>query len=435
MRALTGAHMPLRTHDTSNGCRLGLQSETVTIRMRSDTRRRLALLAVGVMLAFLMTEASVRLIEPRGVVRDSFETSDLILHHRLVPGAHGRQRHPEFEVPYDINTLGLRDREISREKPPGTKRILFLGDSFTEGWGVTEAERFTSQLRTLVDASGLRTPWQIINAGVSGYSPLLEYLYLKNAGVALEPDLVIECFDMSDLFDDIQFTKQAEFAVNGEPVAVPVAPLLQAGSFPTNLLIPFKTLLREHVETYGFVRRRLNYYRTVTELTDDVLGDLRVDKYGVFREELGPQDDRAWSASYGYLLRMQDLLSSRGIDFWITVHPYGLQVSPREWPGRKFLRFKAGQVYSPRPQELVADFARRHGIPVINMVQDFRDASQTVFPLYYNTDGHWRAAGHRVAAAALHKALMPYLQMHDGTEPETAPSPGQGSNSSGVGNR
>ena len=381
--------------------------------MRSETRRRLALLAIGVMLALLALEATVRLIEPRSALRESFETSDPILHHRLVPGAHGHHRHPEFDVAYDINMLGLRDREISRKKPPGTKRILVLGDSFTEGWGVTAEETFTSQLRALIEGSGLHTPWEIVNSGVAGYSPLLEYLYLKNAGVALEPDLVIECFDMSDVYDDIQYTMQAEFDASGEPVAVPVVPLLQTGSWPGDLLVPFKNLLKEHVETYGFVRRRLTNYQVGSELTDEVLGDLRFDKYGMFREELGPQDDRTWSKSYKYLLGMRDFLSARGIDFWITVHPYGLQVSPREWPGRELLRFKPGQVYSSHPQDLVADFGSRHGIPVVNMVQDFKDASQTTFPLYYTGDGHWRAAGHRVAAGALHKALMPYLRAHD----------------------
>jgi len=400
--------------------------------MRSDTRRRLALLAFGVLLALLAVEASVRLIEPRSGLRESFETSDLVLHHRLIPGAHGRHRHPEFEVPYDINALGLRDLELSREKPAGTKRILFLGDSFTEGWGVTATETFTSQLRGLLDASGLRTPWQIVNAGVAGYSPLLEYLYLKNAGATLQPDLVIVCFDMSDVFDDIQFTSQAELAANGEPVAVPVTPMLQAGSWPADLLLPLKNLMKEHVETYGFIRRRLTNYEASTELTDDVLGDLRFDKYGMFREELGPQDDRAWSKSYEYLLKIRDFLSARGIDFWITVHPYGLQVSPREWPGRELLRFKPGQVYSAHPQELVVDFGRRNSIPVVNMVPDFRDASRAVFPLYYNRDGHWRAAGHRVAAEALHKALIPYLRTRDASSMGAAPRSGQGSNTSGI---
>jgi lysophospholipase L1-like esterase len=40
-------------------------------------------------------------------------------------------------VPVRINSVGVRDRdEITAAKPPGQKRILCLGDSFTFGWGV-----------------------------------------------------------------------------------------------------------------------------------------------------------------------------------------------------------------------------------------------------------------------------------------------------------
>src|ERR1043166_7044657 len=34
-----------------------------------------------------------------------------------------------------INSKGLREREIPYERTPSTRRILMLGDSFTEGWG------------------------------------------------------------------------------------------------------------------------------------------------------------------------------------------------------------------------------------------------------------------------------------------------------------
>src|SRR5213082_3545313 len=38
-------------------------------------------------------------------------------------------------VDVKINSLGLRNREISTAKPPGTYRIVVLGDSTTLGWG------------------------------------------------------------------------------------------------------------------------------------------------------------------------------------------------------------------------------------------------------------------------------------------------------------
>jgi hypothetical protein len=52
-------------------------------------------------------------------------------------------------VPVAFNSLGLRDRERSMQRTPGTERILMLGDSMTFGMGVAEE---TLQHRSLLYA-------------------------------------------------------------------------------------------------------------------------------------------------------------------------------------------------------------------------------------------------------------------------------------------
>src|SRR5438552_3128600 len=53
----------------------------------------------------------------------------------------GHEHRPNSEarlmgVDVKINSKGLRDREIPYERTPSVVRIMMLGDSFTEGWGV-----------------------------------------------------------------------------------------------------------------------------------------------------------------------------------------------------------------------------------------------------------------------------------------------------------
>src|SRR5262245_60088130 len=48
----------------------------------------------------------------------------------------------EFSVDYALNSKGLRGRESEYAKPAGTKRIVFVGDSFTLGYSVAEADSF-----------------------------------------------------------------------------------------------------------------------------------------------------------------------------------------------------------------------------------------------------------------------------------------------------
>jgi lysophospholipase L1-like esterase len=376
---------------------------------RTEAVKTLGLAAASVLVALLLTEAAVRLVEPREVLREHFQTPDPVLHHRFVPGARGFHKTAEFTASYAINSLGLRDREVSRAKPPGTRRILLLGDSFTEGNGVEAAETFAARLQALVDAAGTGGRWEVINAGVGSYSPLLEYLYLKNGGLDLGPDLVILNLDLSDVYDDIQYTRRAVFDTSGEPLAVRPEPEPRRGR-ALGALVAIKDFFKRHTRTYNFVRRRLAGVIESGRQEARVSADVAVDKYAMLRDA-APPDDRAFALTYSYLRRTRDLLAARGIPLWVAVYPYGLQVSAREWAGgRRFWGFEAGRTYGTRPQELIAARCREEGIPVVNMTPAFVEAARRTHPLYFEDDGHWRPAGHEVAARALFEALHPYLR-------------------------
>src|SRR5581483_10272033 len=67
------------------------------------------------------------------------------------------------------NSRGLREREFPLEKPAGTRRVLFLGDSVTFGAGVRDDEPFARLLEPDLQADGAG-PIQTLNAGVVGYN-------------------------------------------------------------------------------------------------------------------------------------------------------------------------------------------------------------------------------------------------------------------------
>ena len=57
-----------------------------------------------------------------------------------------------FALHTKLNSLGCRDKEWELAKPPGVRRIAFVGDSFTYGWGIENpAERFTGLIQALLD--------------------------------------------------------------------------------------------------------------------------------------------------------------------------------------------------------------------------------------------------------------------------------------------
>jgi hypothetical protein len=378
--------------------------------VKSQLAKRLLLLGSVLTLGLVVLELAVRLIEPRKVLRSYFTTSDPILNHKFIPGAHGRFKTTEFNTEYVINSLGLRDREISRTKPPGVRRILMLGDSFTEGNGIEASETFSSLLQTMIDRASLATRWEVINTGVGSYSPLLEYLYLKTGGLDLDPDLVILNFDLSDVYDDLQYTALAKLDASGDPVAVGADVEPPPSSRVVAFLVAIKDFAKEHLRLYNFLRRRL----VMLGPKPDASGDIRVDKYAMLRGTYQGKEDAGWGLTYGYLLRIREILKAHGIDFWVTVYPYGLQVSPREWRrGRLYWGFEAGKVYSAEPQRWVERFCRRQGINAINMYGDFKALTETTYPVYFDLDGHWRPVGHELAAKVLFRSVLPYLRKRE----------------------
>ena len=118
--------------------------------------------------------------------------------HQPHTSGHSNLGGPDLGI-IEINSLGLRDREIALAKPDGVKRILVFGDSFVFGVGVDQSHVLSTRLGELLDASSGQR-FEVINMGVSGYSTDQEYLLFRELGKALDPDLVILVVCYNDYF-------------------------------------------------------------------------------------------------------------------------------------------------------------------------------------------------------------------------------------------
>jgi lysophospholipase L1-like esterase len=94
--------------------------------------------------------------------------------------------------PVHINSRGTRGPEFQVPKPPGTLRILSLGDSKTFGWGLTEAESYSGRLQALLqERVGPGRKVEVINAGVNAWSYPQMHLFFREHGLGFQPDLVL----------------------------------------------------------------------------------------------------------------------------------------------------------------------------------------------------------------------------------------------------
>jgi lysophospholipase L1-like esterase len=119
------------------------------------------------------------------------------------PGAVYRHKSPDVNVWFRINAEGMRaDRDYPRAKPPGVKRIVSLGDSFTVGYEVEVEQTFSSVLESRLRAAGRSV--EVLNAGVSGFGTAEECAYLERDLFAYSPDVVLVSFYQNDLVDDVR---------------------------------------------------------------------------------------------------------------------------------------------------------------------------------------------------------------------------------------
>ena len=162
--------------------------------------RKLLLVVPAVVVAFALFEAFLQLADPfhYGVVEDSETFQRTVLR----PYADRCRLVPNTTTTYmgktvTINSEGLRNPEVSRQKAESGYRILVLGDSVAFGWGVDEQEAFPRCIeKKLNDApqrpgQEARTHYEVINAAVPGYGLYQELKQLAEIGKRYEPDMVI----------------------------------------------------------------------------------------------------------------------------------------------------------------------------------------------------------------------------------------------------
>ncbi len=134
---------------------------------------------------------------------------------RTIEAAQVHQRSPHAALPYELrpevdriwlgvglrtNSAGMRDDEVSLEKPSGVRRIVVLGDSFAFGWKVPVEQTFSEQLEGRLNRkAGDGGPrFEVLNMGVVGYAMRDPAVVLRDKAMAWSPDVVVIAYVLND---------------------------------------------------------------------------------------------------------------------------------------------------------------------------------------------------------------------------------------------
>lgn len=137
-----------------------------------------------------------------GVYKSPYLASDKT-HYHLWPAT--QKEHwltkPEFSFWRPTNSKGLPDTEWPIDKKKKEKRLLAMGDSFTEGDGAPNDSSYVSLLRQKLAA--LDTNFSVFNAGVCGSDPFNNYVVLRDCLLVYKPDRLLLAIGTNDMNTDI----------------------------------------------------------------------------------------------------------------------------------------------------------------------------------------------------------------------------------------
>jgi lysophospholipase L1-like esterase len=173
-------------------------------------RRTLAnslLLLGSILFGLLLAEVGTLLILRDGIVLfPRYITAanyDGVTLRRLIPNSTFWHTSIDGSWEFRTNAQGFRDDENYKyDKPAGSRRVLLLGDSHTQGSEVRQSSTFSKVLERRLRERGVDA--QVLNTGISGFGTAEQLMFLEREGMKYHPDAVVLAFFANDFDDSVK---------------------------------------------------------------------------------------------------------------------------------------------------------------------------------------------------------------------------------------
>jgi hypothetical protein len=169
-------------------------------------------LTLGAAELFVRAFVAVRNVGP------AFTVYDPIYEKRLKANLHAIRVAPEFRFKIDTNSLGMRDPEPTK---PVTDGAVFIGDSFTMGYGVQDNEAFPALIRAGLESRGVLMP--VLNTGMGNNGNGRWVKFFEHDAAKFRPRIVIFQVMAND-FDDNLAEHLFQLDSNGGLRELPIGP-------------------------------------------------------------------------------------------------------------------------------------------------------------------------------------------------------------------
>jgi lysophospholipase L1-like esterase len=365
------------------------------------------LLIVTIIICIVFLEVVLRVVFPNNTSNVYKDFYVLDNNTGYLPGANIENfidKHLEYEVTINTNSLGLRD-QVYQKKEVGEKKILVLGDSFTFGQGVELEESFPRILESKLNSEGGdddddESKYQVINAGVGGWDQSHELNFLKAYGWDLQPDMIIVAYFIGNDIGTYTGNYQIEdgYLIKGKGT---------------------KKSLRSR--TRKWLRLNSALYRIIKQISQDnvLLAKIAaktgfVDPFNVelkqFRKEYDLEVKKAWAETFTEIAGIIEEVdkNEKDIPLYFVLIPMRRQVQTEEWENVKEVYALNEEDYDLlKPNKMIKEFLEKRGILMIDLTPELNSkySAKSNEKLYFSDDGHLNNKGHYYAGNIIYDAL------------------------------
>lgn len=305
-----------------------------------------------------------------------------VYHHTLEANIDGYEAlFGPIQYSVSTNSLGFKDR-APREIPltAGSERIIFIGDSFTEGIGIEYPDTFVGVIDERLSPRGT----QVLTAGVNSYSPIIyrrKIEYLVEQGLTF--DHLVVLIDLSDIRDEV-----VRYQLDEDLNVVDVDP---QGPF-----YALREWLTNNSSFFAYTRlwvRQYNHRKKAEQLRQqDGMSIHRQLANWTLDEDLYQRwGKKGLESATEHMNMLYKLSIEKQFKLSIVVYPWPNQIWHRDLESRQVSYWQ--------------DWSETRGLKFVNLfplfINDQQSPEEIIKKLFIKGDIHWNNQGHALIAEAL----------------------------------
>ncbi|MCK4979787.1 MAG: hypothetical protein KAS62_05285 [Candidatus Delongbacteria bacterium] len=346
----------------------------------SKIKHPILILVIITLFLFLLMDIFLGLLLLK---RDNIRIDHSYYHHDLKSLSVKDSKWGDLKYTLKTNSFGFKDGATRNIELNSIKdRILVIGDSFTEGLGYNYEQTFCGLLQ-----KKLSDNQEILNAGLTSYSPKLYFLKVKYLlDLGLEFNKLIVMLDISDIQDESVY--ESFQPKKDQSTFRKIDVKLSNYSFSYHHVL--RNVLKKIAPSRNNNNSKFADAETFLEQSIDERGKWTYDKK--IYEDWGK---RGLELASKNILELSNLCIENSIEMTLVIYP---------WP-EQILQNDSISIQSTYWDE----FCKTNKIDFIDLFPYFfetENADETVDKYFIAGDDHWNEEGHRLIAEKLYEKIL-----------------------------